>query len=130
MAEAWRKTYGRNPEPSAGYREAVRAVEAAVFPAIIPDNPTATLDKAIRAMKDAPVGRYETAFETNRPEFKPIETIWGLLELVWKSRLDRHGTPDENAPIHVIQQQAEAVLHAALPLVQWFLSGVVRRTAQ
>jgi hypothetical protein len=124
LAEAWRHTYGRNP--SAGYREAVRAVEAVACPVIIPDNPKPTLGLAISAFRDAPPGKYATAFEDNAQDFKPLDAIRGLMGLVWTNQLDRHGTADENTPLHVSSDQAEAVLFAAVTLVQWFHRRFVR----
>ena len=37
------RTYGRNSDPSTGFREAVRAVEAAACPLALPDDAAATL---------------------------------------------------------------------------------------
>jgi len=130
LAEAWRHTYGRNPNPSSGYREAVRAVEAAVCPVIIPKNRKPTLGRAIAALHEAPPGNFATVFEDNAPDIKPLDAVLGLMRLVWTNQLDRHGTADEDAPLHVSQQQAEAALYAAVTLVQWFQCGVVRRAKE
>jgi hypothetical protein len=127
LAEAWMHVYGRSPHPGTGYREAVRATEAAVCPIIIPKDPKATLGKAIIALKDAPVGKFTTAFGDLATGADPLVAVRGLMELVWTKQLDRHGTDDESVPLHVSQEQAEAALHAALTLVQWFQRGFVAR---
>ncbi|TAM44083.1 MAG: hypothetical protein EPN53_17065 [Acidobacteria bacterium] len=126
LAEAWRQTYGRSPNASAGYREAVRAVEAAVCPIILPNNPKPTLGAAIAALRDAPPGKYATVFEDNRSGINPIDEVRGLMSLVWTNQLDRHGTDNPEVPFHVSQEQAEAVLFAALTLVHWFHRGFFR----
>jgi hypothetical protein len=126
LAEAWQRIYGRDPDPTGGYREAVRAIEAAVFPVIIPNDAKATLGKAITAIRDAAPGKYATVFEAT-PDFKPLNAVRGLLDLVQKTQVDRHGTANEDVPIHVTQQQAEAVVQAAITLVEWFRSGAVYR---
>jgi len=51
LAEAWRHAYGRNPHAGTAYREAVRAIEAAVCPVIIPKNPKPTLE--VRKIREA-----------------------------------------------------------------------------
>jgi hypothetical protein len=43
---------GRNPDESTAYREAIRAVEAAAKPVIIPKNDKATLGQMIAALRD------------------------------------------------------------------------------
>jgi hypothetical protein len=108
------------------YREAVRAVEAAVCPVILPKDPKATPGKAIKALKDAPPGKFATTFSGTMPGVTPVDAVRGLMDLVWTSELDRHGTNDDSVPLHVSREQAEAALHAAVTLVQWFLHGTVR----
>jgi len=125
LAEAWRSVYGRDPDPSSGYREAVRAVEAAARPIVIPNDATATLGKIIGRLRSEPE-KFATVFENDPQDFKPLEAVRGLMSLVWKYQRDRHGTDDETVPLHVSLEQAEAALHAALTLVHWFQRGFVR----
>jgi len=47
------------------------------------------------------------------------------MKLVWKSQLDRHGSPDKTAPLNVSQAEAEAAVHICAALVQLFSSGAV-----
>jgi hypothetical protein len=54
-----------------------------------------------------------------------VETVADMLDLVWKGQSDRHGSPDLTAPISVSQEQAEAAMHLAVTVVQWFTTGVV-----
>jgi len=127
LGEAWRKIFGREPDPSGGYHEAVKAVEVAVCPVIIPKHPKPTLGVAIAALRDAPLGKFATVFEDTVPGIKPLDAIRGLMNLVWTNEVDRHGTDDESVPLHVSPDQAEAALFAAVTLVQWFQRGFVRR---
>ena len=127
LAEAWHHTYGRNPHPGTGYREAVRAVEAAVCPVIEPKRQKPTLGTSIAALRSAPPGKFTTLFQDNAPGVNALEAVLGLMGVIWTNQLDRHGTDDENVPLHVSPEQAEAALHGAVTLVQWFQRGVVRR---
>ena len=122
---AWKALYGRKPDPSAGYREAIKAVEAAAIPIISPANDRATLGTVIADIRNAP-DKWEVTLHSTTPEGQ-LPVIQGMLELLWNGQSDRHGTPDPNAPLSVTQEQAEAALHLALTLVQFFTAGAVRR---
>jgi len=111
---AWTDVYGRHPNPSQGYREAVKAVEAAAIPVICPNDPTATLGKIIGQLR---VQRDLWATSLSPQGRDGIDLAIGMLEVLWKSQLDRHGTPDANVPISVSLEEAEAALHLALTLV-------------
>jgi hypothetical protein len=49
LRQAWYNVYGRNPNPSHAYREAVRAVEVVTIPVVSPKNAKATLGTVIGA---------------------------------------------------------------------------------
>ena len=59
LRRAWHHVYGRNPNPSTAYHDAVRAVEAAARPVVTPNDGQATLGKMIPALKDKP-GKWDT----------------------------------------------------------------------
>lgn len=118
LQAAWHRVYGRDPDSSAAYREAVRAVEAAAKPVVTPNDSIATLGKMIRAIRDKP-----TKWTT---ELGSVSTVAEMMGELWTSQLDRHGTDDETVPLSVSASQAEAAVHLAVTLVHWFQSGFVR----
>jgi hypothetical protein len=126
IASAWKHIYGRDPSPSTGYSEAVRAIEAAACHVIIPNDGIPTLGKAIKALGNAPVGKFVTVFPSDAVGGNPLEAVRKLMELVWTSQTDRHGTNDESVPLSISQHQAEAALHAAVTLVLWFQRGFIQ----
>ena len=126
IAQAWHHAYGRNPNPSAAYREAVRAIEAAAVPVLTPKDSAATLGKIIGDLKANPT-RFLTVFVAEVGRVVPVDVIRSLMELVWTNQFDRHGTADESTPIHVSLEQARAALHAAVTLVEWLQAGVISR---
>ena len=75
------------------YREAVRAVEAAAKPVVLPQNDRATLGTMIAALRDKP-DKWETRIGT-------IDDVRRQMELLWTNQLDRHGTDDETVPLQV-----------------------------
>jgi len=126
LSKAWRAVYGREPNPSSGYRDAVRAVEAAARPVVSPTNSSATLGTMIHDLEVAPK-KWDVRLSTP-PGFDKIEALVNMIKLLWKAQFDRHGTPDENVPINVSNEEAETALHLATTLVQWFTRGAVARS--
>lgn len=124
LGAAWHSAYGRNPNPSHAFRECIRAVEVAAKPIVLPNDPKATLGLMIKALRDKPA---KWSVEFNPPTgVDAVETLASMMELLWKSQFDRHGTDDESVPLAVSQSEAEGAVHLAAMLVHWFSHGVVR----
>jgi hypothetical protein len=126
LADAWSAVYGRNPNASAGYRDAVRAVEAAAKPVISPNNSMTTLGTIIRDLEAAP-SKWAVSL-TPAGGIDAMDTLLRMVKLLWKSQFDRHGTPDENVPLNVSNKEAETALHLATTLVHCFAHGSVTRS--
>lgn len=119
---AWASIYGVKPDAGKSYLESVKAVEAIARPIISPKDQKATLGKMIEAMRDKP-SKWTVEIEHHNDEHQ-VRLLSGMMELLWKGQFDRHG--DESKPIQVGQEQAEAAVHLAATLVQWFRTGVVK----
>ena len=115
LRAAWSKCFGRNPDTNEACMEAVKAIEVAGAPVVIPDDPEPTLGKMCSAIRDKP-----EKWETDSEFDGSVTTVLGMMNMVWKSHL-RHG--DENAPIDVSQEAAEMTVQTAVLLVSWFRSG-------
>jgi hypothetical protein len=126
LAAAWTSIYGRSPNPSHGYREAVRAVETAARPVISPTNDRATLGTMIADFNSKPE-KWSFVLQPNRGD--AIGTVADMMQLLWTSQLDRHGTDDESIPSTVTIYDAEAAVHLATTLVHWFSQGFVSPAA-
>jgi len=124
LAEAWFFAFGRSPNPSTAYREATRAVEAVAVGVVSPNDRSATLGKMIGHLRGNP-DRFRTAFD--HEGFLGIEYVVSTLDLLWKGDHARHGSGDVDKPIHVDQPAAEAAVHLAVTLVEWFRSGAITR---
>jgi hypothetical protein len=123
LASAWSAVYGRSPSPSEGYREAVRAVEAAAAPTISPANAMAHLGSMLADLRNKPE-KWKTVLNPSAP-VNDVVAITAMIELLWKAQLDRHGSPDADAQLHVTQPEAEAALHIAAALVHLFSSEAI-----
>jgi hypothetical protein len=118
---AWSRLAGRNPDPSAAYREAVRAVEAVAKPVVTPHDEGATLGKMIAAMRDKPE-KWTTTIGS-------VDDVRRMMQAVWNGQDDRHGTDDESVPLHVSAEAADAAFHMSLTLVRLFAGRHVVRVS-
>lgn len=123
LRNAWHLAYSRDPNASAAYGSAIKAVEAAGVDVVCPGNGRATLGRMIEDMKAKPS---KWAFVLQSDE--RLESVISLMKALWQSQFDRHGTSDPEIPITVSLQEAQAAVHTAALLVQWFSSGAITRS--
>lgn len=121
LAEAWTAAYGLSPDPSRAYALAVKAVEDAAIPVVLPNDQSATLGKVIARLRDVP---FRFAVPRERDEVTSRSVLHSMLKLLWNGQGDRHGgLPD--ASVNITREDAEAAVLMAVPLVQLFASGAV-----
>lgn len=121
LRTAWHALYGVNPDASKAYSQAVKAVEAAGKPMISPTNTRTTLGTMIRDMRAKPF-KWSCVIGT-------VDNLIDMMSSVWSYQRDRHGDDDVTKPVTVSPAEAQAALHLALTLVQWFRDGTVRATS-
>ncbi|MFJ4469184.1 hypothetical protein ACIP2X_17055 [Streptomyces sp. NPDC089424] len=115
LADAWKHAFSMNRDPSAAYRYAVRAVEAAAAPVISPKDSIPTLGKMITAFRDKPE-KWNFAFKVDSAA-DPKQVLLGMMQILWTNEYTRHVDPDIQAPLHVSQAEAESAVVLALTLV-------------
>ena len=115
LRDAWEKAWGRNPDASGAYREAVRAVEAAYAPIVSPKNERATLGTIIADIRNKP-SKFRVRLQADDSE-ENVDRLVGMLQMLWKSQLDRHGTADEDVPLTVSLEEAQDAVALATTLV-------------
>ncbi|MFI6611933.1 MULTISPECIES: hypothetical protein [unclassified Streptomyces] len=122
LRAAWIATYGRHPDPSKAYDEAIRAAEAAAIPVVLPKGTKETLGKVHAHLRDAS-DKWELAIEgTNDGSVAPLTELIGLL---WKGHVARHAGGPTFRPQR--QDEAQMAVHLAATLVHWFSTGAVRQ---
>jgi hypothetical protein len=122
LAQAWKSSYGRDPDPSKAYSEAIKAVESAAQAMIEPNNAKATLGSMLRVIGNSPQ-RFGTAISPSSGE--DITLVADMMRRLWQGQTSRHGS---QSPTRLeTPQEAEMAVHLATTLVQWFASGAVHR---
>ncbi len=118
LRTAWSNVYGRTPQYSAGYAEAIKAVESAAAPVVTPNDLKAQLGKI--------AGELQTQSASYRFTIAraPIDTVVAMMRSLELGQTDRHGGVQPTTP--VTQEGAEAALHLAVVLVQWFSTGAIQ----
>lgn len=125
MQAAWKATYGRHPDPAKAYDEAIRAVEAAAIPVVLPNGTRETLGKVLSHLRDAQY-KWELVIEgTNAGNTAPLVAV---IELLWRGHVARHAGGLGFRPQR--SDEAQMAVHLAATLVHWFATGAVRRRAQ
>ncbi|MYI83116.1 MAG: hypothetical protein F4056_07445 [Chloroflexi bacterium] len=121
LRDAWQKVWGRSSDASGAYREAVRAVEAAYAPIVLPRDEGATLGKIIAALRDKPE-KFAVRLG-GRGVVESVASVRAMFELLWTSQLDRHGTSNEDVPLTVTLEQAQDAVALATTLVHLAQQG-------
>lgn len=123
LSEAWHYMFGREPNYSAAYAAAIKAVESIALPMVEPNNKDSTLSKASRVMRDQ---HWEFQIEAREENNVPGGVIQLLMSGLMNSQPDRHGGPDSGV---VFKEKAQAAVYSAVFLIQCFKAGLVRRPA-
>ena len=123
LASAWREAYGVAPDARAAYREAVMAVEAAAGRLVEPNNKKATLGTINGTVRHDPAA-WRLAITDAAGQQLSATPVLAMMELLWTGQTDRHGA---SPTIPVAHEAAQAALHLAATLVQWWTSGAITK---
>ncbi|GAB3875390.1 hypothetical protein [Terrabacter terrigena] len=124
LAKAWEELYGLEPNASAAYGFAIKAVEDAAVPVVSPTNANATLGTVLRQMEDQK--NWQLPMNREHDKAPSRDVLVGMLRLLWHGQHDRHGG-QPSAPGDVSIEEATVAVSMAVTLVNWFESGLVAR---
>lgn len=124
LAGAWEAIFGISPDPSNGYRLAVKAVEDAAIPVVCPQDATATLGKVIGQVN---AGAWKLPHLREDPNATTHDVLVGMMRTLWVGQHDRHGGPSAVGVPAVTQHEAESAVMLAVTLVGWFETGKVQQ---
>ncbi|TXL60845.1 hypothetical protein [Aeromicrobium terrae] len=121
LSKAWNAVYDLEPNDSAAYAYAVRAVESASFVALQITDSNATLGHSIRTIEKADAN-WRLPFLREHSQFPSKELLVGMLKSLYKGQRDRHGS---EAYSDVTHDEAEGAVLLAVTIVGWFARGLV-----
>jgi hypothetical protein len=121
LATAWAKAYAIRPEPSESYSESIKAVEAAAHALVEPNNTKATLGTMLGHLRSQP-DRFCLLLPAPGVSVTPVI---GMMTALWEGQTSRHG--GQTATRSETRDEAQAAVHLAVVLVQWFTSGMIQR---
>ena len=124
LAGAWRAVFGIAPNPTTGYRDAVRAVEQLACPLVLPHDDRATLGKVIGHLKQGGSVLWRFVL-VDRDDTDTIDPLVAILERLWTGQVSRHGGARTSRD--QTQAEAETAVHLAATLVQLLSTGALTR---
>ena len=122
LEESWARAYGKDSNASDAWDHAIKAVEALYIPIVVPGMQKANLGSVAGQLKANPAG-FRFVIEPNPDAPAGIRTIEEMIRLMWPNP-DRHAGARRRTPSN---EEARAVVHTAVTLVQWARDGAVVR---
>lgn len=118
LRKAWGHAFGRSPLPSEAYKDAVRAMEAAAWPVVTPNNNAATLGHILGELK-ANRAKWHTKISEQQASLG-VDMVVNAMQLVWEGHTDRHGSAN---PVAVTQEAAEQAVFTAVMVCNYCARG-------
>lgn len=125
LAQAWEELYGLEPNASAAYGLAIKAVEDAAVPTVSPTNGRATLGTVLAQIEQQ--DDWQLPMEREHDKAPSREVLIGMMRMLWHGQHDRHGG-QPSAPGDVSIDEATVGVSLAVSLVNLFHAGVVARS--
>lgn len=119
LSQAWSKTYGRHPDPTHAWSEAVKAVEVLLAPIVAPKDKRPQLGKMIGTITQAPE-KWATALQ--REKVATLDVFTDMLRVIYPNP----GRHDDDV---ATQAEAEAAVGMAVLVVSWLRTGSFRRVS-
>lgn len=122
LTNAWNAAYGRKPDATKAYSEAIKAAEAALASRISPQNTKQTLGTMIGDITNKP-SKWKfviAGVSTGGRVIEGVDTMRAMMQLLWDGQTSRHGgTSPTRAET---DDEARAAVHLAASLVQYGVS--------
>lgn len=116
LIEAWSRAYGKEEDASDAWDHAIKAVEAALIPVLVPNKDKPNLGSALGELRSN--ARHWT-FGVDGDS----EGVEKVLRLMWPNP-DRHAGTERRTPTI---EEARGVLHLAITVVQWTRIGLITK---
>jgi hypothetical protein len=121
LALAWGFVYGRDPSASRGWDHSIKALEAVLTGLVCPKNAKATLGTVIADL-NSQISKWQLTLRGPNDDGS-IAPLVAMLRLVWPNP-DRHQGNHHRSPS---LEEAQAIVHVTVTIVQWARSGALAR---
>lgn len=125
LAKAWESLYGLEPDPSAAYALAIKAVEDAAIPVVSSANTKATLGTVLSQLEQQ--GDWKLPMDREHKNAPSGDVLIGMMRMLWHGQHDRHGG-QPSSPGNVSNEEAAVAVGLAVSLVSWFDAGIISRS--
>ena len=127
MQDAWALAFGRDPNPSEAWSDAIKSIETLLKPIVSPDDSKATIGKMIAALRDKPEKwvcslpdrKYGT--KDNKITKRGIEILIDTLNVIGYQP-NRHGNETTDA---VDDITIRSILFLSVTVLGWLRDGVL-----
>lgn len=110
LKSAWGDAFGRSPNASGAYSNSIKAIEAASWQTITPNDNKATLGTMLGELRTN-ISKWQTSINDKTSD-QGIIAIKDIMQHIWDGQTDRHGTANPVAPSQNAAEQA--VLYAVV----------------
>jgi len=121
LKDAWIAAYGRDPNASDAWDHSIKAIEAVLIPTVTPAKAKATLGDVVGILSSQ--GHLWQLGLHGNDGSHSVAALVSMLRLMWPNP-DRHGGEGSREPSI---DEAQAVVHLAVTIVQWARSGVLSK---
>lgn len=118
---AWSAAYGREPDPSDAWDHAIKAAEAVLVPLVVPNQAKPQFGHVLGQLKNQ--GNLWFLELPGQNLHHDVAPLVEMLSLLWPNP-DRHANGQGRQPT---LEEAQAVVHLAVTIVQWARSGVLKK---
>ena len=122
LKTAWTNAFGRNPNPSIAYSNSIKAIEAAAWPTLTPNDNKATLGTMLGELRSN-ISKWQTSINDKNAD-QGITVIKDIMQHIWDGQTDRHGTAN---PVSPLQGGAEQAVLSAVLICNFFNRKLVAK---
>jgi len=122
LEEAWINAYDRNGDASDAWDHAIKAVEAATIPIVVPNKAKANLGSVIGQLRSQP--HLWRLGIRGQDRDHSVEPLISMLTLLWPDP-NRHGSASRDPD--PTPDESRAIVSVATTIVQWSRDGLITR---
>ena len=114
LRKAWTNAYGRNGDPSDAWDHAIKALEAALIPAVVPKKAKPNLGDVLGLLRANDGNKWRSTFP-GKDDDNPVDQMVKTLEQIWPNIVRHQGVQPSRQPT---EAEARSVVALTAALIQ------------